>query len=922
MNFDLLLVILFILGNIALGIYSGRNIQTKAEYAIGSRDWSMAALISAIISCWISGDRFFSDLENIYSTGLHFMIASLGQVVGLLFIAYIFIPRMGEFLGDLSMAESLGKLYGKRIRIISAFVGSIASIGLIAIQFKIFGILLSNYFGIHPNISILLAGLIVISYCFSGGIRAVTITDMLQLFIFAAIFIPILSVVIWNEYIIVNSFSFEASSRSANFDFQSYLSGDRFWSLIWLFFFFIMPAFHPSLYQRIIMGKSLLQVKKACIISSLILFIILAGISWIGFLLFNLYPDISGNNLLYHIVENLPHSGLKAIIIMGIIGAAMSNSDSNLNSASILITHDILAPLGLEASNQLSLIKKIAILTGIVSLLLAYIEYDLFNMALISFAFIIPIASPSLLLAILGFRSSEKIVLIGMGAAVISIIFYALYYQTHIGDAILAGMMANFIFIFLSHYLLKSEGGWVGIKGDAYIVQARLERIHKLKNVFFGLREFSFKSNIEERGKIYPIFGFFALITTICSIYSSAATAIISKGALLFFYESMMFLSVSFIIYPIWPDYFKKSKYVPIFWNLSILYLFVICSLFFVFLTNFSEMQMIVLTLDLVALAIILKWQIALTMIIVGIFATSFLYENIMGIRISISNMASLEQQISYLIIIFSAFIFMFFKPRQDEEEITEERNIYLKEKISSQKAELSSLVNLKSEFLRNLNHELHTPVTGITSMAQGLLDNYKNMSEKEKYDCVKIIANSSEKFDAYTGSILDLAKLSSDNLELNNAQISLTKILYDSIDRNMRLHPNPNIDIIRQIENNIQIDGDEKYFRLVFDNLIFNALSYTQKGKINISLARNNDKITFSIEDQGMGIALDELYDIFSPFTVGSKTKSAACGKGIGLAICKKVIESYGGRIWAESDGRSGATFKFVICSLLPIRK
>lgn len=916
LDIDLILAALFIIGNVLLGFYWGRNVKTEKEYAIGNRDWSLSALVATIIACWVGGDELFVDLENIYSTGLHFVLASMGQVLGLLLIAYIFIPRMGEFLGDFSMAESMGKLYGKKVRIIAAGAGSLAAIGLMAVQFKVFGLVFSQYFGIHPTMSLILSGFIIISYSTIGGVRAVTITDMLQLFVFAAVLLPILSAVIWNEYISVNGFSFEAATKSPLFDIDTYFKGEKFWPLAWLFFLFIMPGLHPSLYQRIIMGKSVIQVKKAFIISALILFIILVGISFIGFLLFNLYPNIGASNLVHHIIENISHPGLKGLIIIGIASMSMSKADSNLNSASILISHDIFQPLGYEVGDKLAFIKKTSIVIGILGILLAYLEYDFLTMILISFSLTVPIVSPSLLLAILGFRSSEKSVLIGMAASFVTISAYVYLNNTHTGDAILHGMFANFTFLLFAHYVLKQPGGFVGIKEDGYVIQARLETIHRLQYMIKSIKDFTpslfFKSNIKNKEIIYSIFGLFSLITTICSIYSTAGSSIISKATLLFLYETMMLISISFIIYPIWPDYFKRSKYVPILWHLSTFYLLIVCSTFFALLTNFSEIQIILFILDLIVISMLLRWQVAILMILSGIFGTAFLYEYIIDSKISIANMASLEQQISYLIIIFASILIMFFKPRQESEEITEERNIYLSEKIASQKHELSSLVNLKSEFLRNLNHELHTTVTGITSMAQGLVDNYKNMSEAEKYDCIKIIANSSEKFDKYTSSILDLAHLSSDNFSLAKGDIDLTKILYDSLSRNLKLHPNSSIEIAKSIENNVKIKGDQRYMRLVFDNLIENALSYSSMGKIHINLIKEKDKIIFSIEDQGIGIALDELYDIFSPFTVGSKTKSAACGKGIGLAICKKVIESHGGRIWAESDGKSGSSFKF----------
>ena len=98
------------------------------------------------------------------------------------------------------------------------------------------------------------------------------------------------------------------------------------------------------------------------------------------------------------------------------------------------------------------------------------------------------------------------------------------------------------------------------------------------------------------------------------------------------------------------------------------------------------------------------------------------------------------------------------------------------------------------------------------------------------------------------------------------------------------------------------------------FDNLIINAINYCKEGRIIIELTNIDNVIEFVIIDEGIGIPQEEIYDIFDAFMVSSRTKTTGGGRGVGLALCKKVIELHGGKIKAESNVEIGATFRFIL--------
>ena len=195
---DVALFSVFLATNLIIGLAAGRRVRTLRVYAIGSKNFSTASVTSTIVATWMGGGFLFYALANIYTTGLQFIIVTLGGTIGLLFTGQVLAVRMGEFLNNLSVAEAMGDLYGQVVRIITAISGILTSIGSIAVQFQIIGKMLTFLLGFQGPKTIVVAAIIVIGYSAFGGIRSVTITDIFQ-FITFSILIPILALIIWNN---------------------------------------------------------------------------------------------------------------------------------------------------------------------------------------------------------------------------------------------------------------------------------------------------------------------------------------------------------------------------------------------------------------------------------------------------------------------------------------------------------------------------------------------------------------------------------------------------------------------------------------------------------------------------------------------------------------------------------------------------
>ena len=325
-----------------------------------------------------------------------------------------------------------------------------------------------------------------------------------------------------------------------------------------------------------------------------------------------------------------------------------------------------------------------------------------------------------------------------------------------------------------------------------------------------------------------------------------------------------------------------------------------------------------ILMVNLMLLSILLNWKLVISMIFVGAVLT------IQGLKIYLGvdslSIPDLDFKISYLLFITSGILVAFLKPKQEEFELTVVRQEHFDEEMQSKNDEVARSLAIKQEFLNNISHEVRTTVTGITTIGKSLFEIYQEQLPKELYQPVKIIAESSERLESFINNILDLSNLACVNYQLSYSKVDLGLLVYQRIGicKNLYLG-NKELEFITDISDGLIINCDEYYINSTIDNLIINAIKYSDFAKITISLKQKNGQVIFAIKDEGIGIPKNELLTIFDPFVVGSRTYTPASGRGVGLALCRKAIEKHQGKIWAESDnGVKGSTF-FVALPINP---
>jgi SSS family solute:Na+ symporter len=135
-NIDIAIVIIFLSLTLVIGMGHGKSVRSIKDYALGGRNFSTGALVATIVATYASGSGFFTTLTKTYTSGFYLLFASIGMGLSMLITAYIFIPRMAEFMGKTSIAEAMGSVYGSKVRIMTAIAGAIGSAGSIAVQLK------------------------------------------------------------------------------------------------------------------------------------------------------------------------------------------------------------------------------------------------------------------------------------------------------------------------------------------------------------------------------------------------------------------------------------------------------------------------------------------------------------------------------------------------------------------------------------------------------------------------------------------------------------------------------------------------------------------------------------------------------------------------------------------------------------------
>lgn len=227
----------------------------------------------------------------------------------------------------------------------------------------------------------------------------------------------------------------------------------------------------------------------------------------------------------------------------------------------------------------------------------------------------------------------------------------------------------------------------------------------------------------------------------------------------------------------------------------------------------------------------------------------------------------------------------------------------YLASDFNNMAHKLSAMVDLYKRLLADVSHELRTPLTRLElSLAMALKSPKDNQKQLERAE------RELHKLDDIIGNVLRLAKLENHEVSIEQNEVDLSELL-SQIVRSCRLEANEkDITISQQIEDNLQLTGDEILLSFAFDNVLRNAIKYSPEGStVKLETRSDTNSIQVSIEDQGPGVDEHELEHLFVPFFRGKHAMQESNGAGLGLAIASKAIMRHGGTITASNHKPHG---------------
>ncbi|MBF0398352.1 MAG: HAMP domain-containing histidine kinase [Desulfobacterales bacterium] len=247
-------------------------------------------------------------------------------------------------------------------------------------------------------------------------------------------------------------------------------------------------------------------------------------------------------------------------------------------------------------------------------------------------------------------------------------------------------------------------------------------------------------------------------------------------------------------------------------------------------------------------------------------------------------------------------------------------------EKLSQ---ELKNLTKVKDEFLSNISHEVRTPFTSIAGFLliikkklASIFDHLNIEDKKQKKDIeqiktnIDIVVSETSNLNNIIEKLITFADIISGKASWTKDEFNMSELINELINKYINLFEEKGILIEKMIDDDIpMVTADKRKIAQVIDNLLSNALKFTNHGNVVCSIKKENGFIKITVKDTGIGLISEYHEKVFDKFTqIGDILTDKPKGLGLGLPLCKMIVEHHGGKIWVESEVGKGSSFIFTM--------
>lgn len=439
-----------------IGFYKSRNIKTMREFSIADRNYSVPVMVATMTATAIGGGAILGFISSILTSGVVYVLISFGYPVFHLLTAQFFVGKLEQFSGCISSGDIVDKLYGRNARIISGICGSLYCCAMIGGQVSAIGFMVQYFLDIPFLFGVIIGCGAVVLYSATGGIKAVTATDVIQ-FAMILIAIPMICNVGIN---LVGGYSALFDKIPAEL-LRLPASPQSIIGYVFIFLSFAMPFLDPPMTQRMLMAKDRQQIRTTLYMTVFfeLIFFVLIGLTALVASAIN--PGYDANLAFPHLVNTIMPIGLKGLAVAGLLSIVMSTADSYLNAASISLVHDTIKPLledKLSDRTELRLTQLTTLLLGTMASVLAISFGNVMNIILFGLNFWGPIMVVPLYAGLMGYKVSPRCFYAGMTSGVA--VFFCWYFmiEPSLGiGSLIPSMLANAAGFMIMNYVEKAK---------------------------------------------------------------------------------------------------------------------------------------------------------------------------------------------------------------------------------------------------------------------------------------------------------------------------------------------------------------------------------------------------------------------------------------------------------------------------------